>query len=154
MSYVEQHLLPGETVAFRTTLHWKIYVLPAVVGILLLPLLAAALMSPNKLFAAFIAILLVLVIGVPYLRRRFAEFAVTDKRVLVKLGVTHTRSVELLLSKVEGITVNQGLGGKLLGYGEIVITGTGGTPEIFSGIQSPFEFRRAVQMATDARDAH
>jgi uncharacterized membrane protein YdbT with pleckstrin-like domain len=128
-------------------------VLPSIVGILLLSLIAVALMSPNKLIAAVIAILLVPVITVPYLRRRFAEFAVTNKRVLVKLGVMHTRSVELLLSKVEGITVNQGLGGKLFGYGEIVITGTGGTPEVFSGIQGPFEFRRAVQIETDARDA-
>jgi len=153
MTYVDEHLLPGETVAFRTTLHWKIYVLPAVIGVLLLALAVAALMSPHQLLAVLPAILLVVVIAVPYLRRRFAEFAVTNKRVLVKLGVTHTRSVELLLNKVEGITVNQGLGGKLFGYGEIVITGTGGTPEVFSDIQSPFEFRRAVQVATDARDA-
>ena len=74
----------------------------------------------------------------------------TTKRVIVKIGVLQTRSVELLLGKVEGITVNQGLGGKLFGYGEIVITGSGGTKEQFSGIQSPFDFRRAVQTATDA----
>lgn len=153
MSYVEQHLLPGETVAFRTTLHWKVYLLPAVAAIFLLMLTTVALTSTNKLLALLPALLAVLAITVPYLRRRFAEFAVTNKRVIVKLGVTNTRSVELLLSKVEGITVNQGLGGKLLGYGEIVITGTGGTPEIFDSIQAPFEFRRAVQVATDARDA-
>jgi len=153
MSYVEKHLLPGETVAFRTTLHWKVYLLPTIAAIILLAMAVGVLASDNKPVAALPALLAVLAIFVPYLRRQFAEFAVTNKRVIVKLGVTNTRSVELLLSKVEGITVNQGLGGKLFGYGEIVITGTGGTPEVFAGIQSPFEFRRAVQVATDERDA-
>jgi hypothetical protein len=43
--------------------------------------------------------------------------------------------------------------GKLFGYGEIVITGSGGTKESFSGIQNPFDFRRAVQAATDGGSA-
>ena len=79
-----------------------------------------------------------------------SEYAVTNTRVIVgKSGAMQTRSVELLLGKVEGITVTQGLMGKVFGYGEIVITGSGGTKEPFDGIQSPFDFRRAVQAATD-----
>jgi uncharacterized membrane protein YdbT with pleckstrin-like domain len=82
-------------------------------------------------------------------RRGSFEYAVTSKRVIAKVGVMQTRSVELMLGKVEGITVNQGLGGRLFGYGQVVITGSGGTKESFDGIQAPFDFRRAVQAATD-----
>ncbi|TMG81833.1 MAG: PH domain-containing protein, partial [Betaproteobacteria bacterium] len=76
------------------------------------------------------------------------------KRVLMKVGVFTTRSIELLLSKVEAITVHQSLTGRLLGYGDIVLTGSGGTNEPFSTIQSPLAFRNAVQAASDARIGH
>ena len=71
----------------------------------------------------------------------------------MKVGVFSTRSVELLLSKVEAIAVNQTLAGRIFGYGDIVVTGSGGTEERFPDIQAPLELRRAVQSVTDVRPA-
>lgn len=154
MSYVDQHLLPNETVAYKTTVHWKVYVWPAVLTVVVfIPLVFLASTARNKGIVLLPLVAIVLLFGVAWLQRRFSEYAVTNKRVVVKVGVLQTRSLELLLGKVEGISVNQGLGGKLFGYGQIVITGTGGTKELFSGIQSPFDFRRAVQSATDVDSA-
>jgi uncharacterized membrane protein YdbT with pleckstrin-like domain len=150
MSYVEQHLLNGERVSFHTHLHWKVYAAPVLLSLLVfLPLTLWAAASENRIIVVLPLAAIALLILMPYLQRRSSEFAVTNKRVIVKVGVLSTRSVELLLSKVEGITVTQDLMGKLFGYGEIVITGSGGTKEQFAGIQAPFEFRRAVQSATD-----
>jgi len=39
--------------------------------------------------------------------------------------------------------------GKILGYGTIIVSGSGGTKESFSEIHSPYDFRKAVQEATD-----
>jgi hypothetical protein len=50
-------------------------------------------------------------LAVPYVKRRNSEFAVTNKRVIIKLGVLTTRSVEVLLPKIESITVTQSLVG-------------------------------------------
>ena len=71
------------------------------------------------------------------------------KRVILKLGVLSTRSVELLLPKIEGIAVTQSLPGRIFGFGEIVVTGSGGTQEAFASIQAPLELRQAVQAATE-----
>jgi hypothetical protein len=65
--------------------------------------------------------------------------------------VLRTRSIDLLLPKIEGITVTQSFGGRLFGYGEIVVIGTGGTQEPFADIQAPLDFRQAVQAAADGR---
>ena len=54
-------------------------------------------------------------------------------------------SLELLLQKVEGIGVDQGIAGRVLGYGTITVSGTGGTKESFPLISDPLEFRRQVQ---------
>jgi len=152
MSYVDRHLLSGETVTFRTRLHWKLYCLPGlVVVILLAPLTVLALNSTTKLLALLPAVAALVILAVPFLKRRSSEFAVTTKRVIIKLGVLNTRSVELLLPKIEGITVSQSLGGRLFGSGQIVVIGTGGTQEPFPGIQAPLDFRQAVQAATDGK---
>jgi uncharacterized membrane protein YdbT with pleckstrin-like domain len=154
MSYVDRHLLPNEAVAYKTTLHWKVYVWPVVLTVVVfIPLFVLATTATNKAIPILPLLGIGLMFGAAYLHRRFSEYAVTNKRVIMKTGVLQTRSLELLLGKVEAITVNQGLGGKLLGYGQIVITGTGGTKEVFSGIQSPFDFRRALQSAADPASA-
>jgi uncharacterized membrane protein YdbT with pleckstrin-like domain len=151
MSYVDGHLLPGETVAFRTRMHWKVYVGPLLLSLLVaIPLVIWALKSDNKVLALLPPILIPIALLPAWVRRRSSEFAVTNKRVIAKVGVMQTRSVELLLGKVEGIAVNQGLSGKIFGFGEVVITGSGGTKEDFAGIQAPLDFRQAVQAATDA----
>ena len=154
MSYVDDHLLPNEAVTYRTTLHWKVYVWPVTFSALVcVPLMVLALRSEHKPLAAAPAFVIVVLLVTAFVKRSSAEYAVTNKRVIAKVGVMQTRSVELMLNKVEGITVTQGLMGKVFGYGEIVITGSGGTKEPFDGIQAPFDFRRAVQAATDGGSA-
>jgi uncharacterized membrane protein YdbT with pleckstrin-like domain len=86
-----------------------------------------------------------------YIKRQSSDFAVTNKRVMMKVGVFSTRSIELVLNKVEAIRVNQSLMGRIFGYGDIVVTGSGGTQEAFSHIQGPLGFRRAVQSVTDTQ---
>lgn len=74
-----------------------------------------------------------------------SEFGLTNKRVLMKTGFIARHSLETLLTKVESISVHQGLLGRLLGYGTIIIGGTGGSKEAFYAIRDPLEFRRQVQ---------
>jgi uncharacterized membrane protein YdbT with pleckstrin-like domain len=81
----------------------------------------------------------------PWIDSLSSEFAVTNKRVLVKVGLIRRHSLELLLQKVEGIGVDQTLTGRILGYGTITVSGTGGTREAFRLISDPLEFRRQVQ---------
>jgi hypothetical protein len=68
-----------------------------------------------------------------------------SKRVLAKHGFIQRESIETLLSKVEAISVDQGIPGRVLGFGTIVLTGTGGTEESFPRIAAPLEFRRQIQ---------
>jgi membrane protein YdbS with pleckstrin-like domain len=80
-----------------------------------------------------------------WIDRATSEFAVTNKRVIIKVGWIKRRSLETLLTKVEGIEVNQGICGRVFDYGTIVITGTGGSKEPFERIGAPLVFRRKVQ---------
>jgi uncharacterized membrane protein YdbT with pleckstrin-like domain len=152
MSYIDGNLLDGEHVVFRTRLHWKLLVAPVLFALAtLLPILwMLAQGSWNNLILIAPGLGL-LVLFAAVIRRQSSDFAVTNKRVMMKVGVFSTRSVELLLSKIEAIAVHQSLGGRIFGYGDIEVTGSGGTEETFSHIQAPLELRRAVQSVTDAQ---
>ena len=133
--------MPGESVIYQAKLHWIVYAWAAVLGGSGVAFLVAG--APA---AAPGAMLLAGIVGlVAYVKYLTSEFAVTDRRVLMKVGWIRRRSVETLLGKVEAIAIEQGIGGRLLDYGTIVVTGTGGTRERFDRIATPLEFRRQVQ---------
>ena len=86
-----------------------------------------------------------LILGYGVARRNATEMAVTDRRVLIKTGMASRRTLDLMLTKVESIGVEETVWGRMLGYGSVLVHGTGGTPEVFELIGHPQEFRRAVQ---------
>jgi uncharacterized membrane protein YdbT with pleckstrin-like domain len=146
MGYVDSNLLPNEQVTYRARLHRIIYLLPVCVLILAV---VVAIMGGGWIALGVGLIGLVLLVP-PWIRSVSSEFAVTNKRVLVKVGLVRRHSLELLLQKVEGIGVDQGILGRILGYGTITVSGTGGTREAFRMIARPLEFRRQVQASLAA----
>ncbi len=162
MGYVDENLTAGEVVVHRTRLHSIVLFWPIVLGVLLgLPsitgLFVAASMMRDKTAdsapagqAAFVTYLVmvgiaVLALTLGILRRSATEMAVTNKRVIAKTGVFNRRTTELLLQKVESVGVDQGVLGRMAGYGNIVVKGTGGTAERFKSVENPLEFRHSVQ---------
>ena len=139
MGYVKSSLLPDEQIVYQGTLHWKIFVpswLVILIGIVLLifqPIVGG--------FVIFVGLLIGLRAFIKY---QTSEFAVTTKRVIIKVGLIHRRTLELLLRQVEAISVDQTLLGRILNYGTVTLTGTGGVNEVFHDIASPLEFRRQI----------
>jgi uncharacterized membrane protein YdbT with pleckstrin-like domain len=149
MSYIDSNLLDGEHVVYRTRLHWLLFILPLLFTVLVLSPIAWLMANGTWKDFAWIPLALgLLVLVATFIKRQSSDFAVTNKRVMMKVGVFATRSIELLLNKIEAIAVNQSLMGRILGYGDIAVTGSGGTKESFSRIQGPLKFRRAVQSVT------
>jgi uncharacterized membrane protein YdbT with pleckstrin-like domain len=146
MSYVDKSLIPNESVLFRTRLHWIVFIWPVV---FLLVAIGALAYHYSHTAAVLLVIALVLFLArfVVYMA---SEFAVTNKRVVIKVGFLQRRTLEMMLTKVEAIAVTQNLLGQIFDCGTITVTGTGGTREPFAQIRGPLEFRRAVQAASTA----
>jgi membrane protein YdbS with pleckstrin-like domain len=158
MSYVDKNLLPGEIVKYRASRHWIVLIVPIVFGVFLIVLAIATLfVDPSAKGNAEIitgAGLSLFLIGGLFLltalfRRRAIEMAVTSRRIVIKQGILRTRSLDMARARVESVQIDQGLLGKMCGYGNVTIRGVGGTPEPFSKISRPFEFRRQVQILID-----
>ncbi len=165
MGYVDRNLVPGETLLYRTRHHWLVLLGPIFFGLLLLVpgvallveaiatgdsaglVVGSATISPKMMAIAGAILLAAAIITFSYgvAKRNATEMAVTNRRVLIKTGMTSRRTLDLMLSRVESIGVEETTAGRLLGYGSVIVRGTGGTPEAFLIIAHPQEFRRAVQ---------
>jgi len=143
MSYVSSNLLPNEQVTYWAKLHWIIYALPA--AVFAVALFVALLGGHGWMAGLALAVIGFALLLPPWIKSSSSEFAITNKRVLIKVGLVRRHSLELLLQKVEGIGVDQGILGRILGFGTITVSGVGGTKEAFRMIANPLEFRRQVQ---------
>jgi uncharacterized membrane protein YdbT with pleckstrin-like domain len=79
-----------------------------------------------------------------YIRRMATEIVVTDRRVIFKRGLLARHTVEMNVSKIETVDVEQGLGGRIWGYGTLLIRGTGAGFEPLIGVGSPLAIRNAI----------
>lgn len=81
------------------------------------------------------------------------DFAVTNKRVVVKRGWLNRRTAELAVESVEGVVLQQSLWARLFGYGRVVVTGTGDAVIAFPHMAHPITFRRAIEQARSEASA-
>jgi len=72
------------------------------------------------------------------------EFALTNKKVLSKSGLISRSTDELQLKKIEGVDVKQGIVERLLGYGSVVLSGTGSQKVVFAGVDNPLEVKKLI----------
>ena len=121
--YVDNHLIAGENALFGPRLHGATY-------------LSATSICTLGLWALIARIL--------------NRYVVTNRRIIVKLGWLRQRSVEISVPKIESITVQSTFTSWMSGFGDIIVRGTGGTYEVFSGIAAAQTFREACQSVMQA----
>ncbi len=80
------------------------------------------------------------------------EIGLTNRRLIVKRGFPSRHTQEMELRAIEEIELDQGVLGRLLGYGRIDVQGTGDDNVKVPAIADPLAFLRAVEGAIgDAR---
>lgn len=143
MSYAQKTLLPEEKILYITKPHYIIFFQ------VVLWLVLAVFFSQHFNGVAFISSLLILIAVVSCINSIInyscSEYTITNKRIIMKVGLVHRRSLEIFLDRIEGIYVEQNIVGQVLGFGTVLIGGVGGTKDPFRYIPNPIEFRNKVQ---------
>jgi uncharacterized membrane protein YdbT with pleckstrin-like domain len=153
MSYIQRVLQPGETLVYRTTRHWFVYlhaIMFAIIGLALL--IGSRAIPPQQATVAQALVVAAGVFGIitlwfwlkGFIDRASTEFAVTNRRVIYKDGLIRRRTVEINLAAVESVDVDQSILGRIMGYGHVHIVGTGGSPTPYPMIADPLKFRSFI----------
>lgn len=154
--YVEANLLPNEKVVYRGYLHWFYFLRPLFWFALAFFLFrTGSSMNANErdagLGAVVIGVLLIFV-GIfsaiaHFITYKTSEFAVTNRRVIMKQGFIRRKTMELMLGKVDSLAVDQGIFGRIFGFGTVRVT-VATEKQSFPFLANPLEFRRQVQLHT------
>ena len=135
MRYIEKHLSNGEEVLYWGKFHWLWYA---------------------RAWAVLI-IFGILIIGIVFfiyemLRLKTTEFAVTNRRIVMKEGILSAHVDQLSLSSIEGADLDQGIIGRLFGFGTLEIEGRGEGEIRFPPMAAPGQFLRAANTASEEHD--
>jgi uncharacterized membrane protein YdbT with pleckstrin-like domain len=132
-SYIEDALIKGEKVIY--TGHVSLWSL-------------APLIFLGFVGLGFFGLGLILWI-MAFIRYKTTEMAFTNKRVIAKFGFISRQTIELNISKVESIQVNQGILGRIFNFGTLIVSGAGNPQAPIPGISDPMAFRRAFMESQD-----
>jgi len=137
MSFVEKNLANNEKIVKN--------ILLIVLGVIITR--AAKSDLANGVGGIIVFVALIGLIGA-YMRSKSSEFVVTNRRIMLKTGVLRRKLVELQLNRAEGLSVDQGIIGRMFNFGSIIVT-SGGVKEVFSPIAQPYEFKKQVNNAIE-----
>ena len=144
MSYVTENLTTNEEVIRLGKVHWVVFVPSAIL---------AGIGAWAFQFALEVSVFLFAVATFFFLKSLITvistELAITNKRVIAKFGLISRETVELNLSKVESVNVDQSITGRMLGFGTININGTGGVKTPIPNISKPMQFKKSAAEKID-----
>ncbi len=162
MSYIQDNLMPNERVLFTAKIHPAIFI-PSIISFLASAaffVYSFSMAGQNNSTTSILLFTVLCVAGFFFLysvllglqaiiAKTTTEFAVSNRRVIAKTGFIRRHTLEMLLPKVESISVNQNVLGRLLNFGTVTVIGTGGTKESFRGISDPMIIRKKINQIVE-----
>ena len=128
MAYIDESLSAGEEIAGLFEQHWVVRI-PMVLWLLLVITFPLAIYE--------------------YLRVRHTELGVTNKRVISKTGIFSRKSEEMKLTSIETVEIDQSILGRMLGYGNIKVSGRGSSDVLFRNVDDPMGVKRAIESVSN-----
>jgi len=154
MKYVDRILQQGEVVRHTAKIHWIVY-MPGVA--VLIAAFASYLLSRTAggghgfwsgvwhYLAIGLVIIALIMLFLEWLDCWITEIAVTNRRIIYKVGLIQRRTNELNMERVESVRVNQSILGRILNYGDVYILGTGqGSLEHIKNVSAPLDLRNTI----------
>jgi uncharacterized membrane protein YdbT with pleckstrin-like domain len=133
MSYIDESLSAGEEVSALFKLHWV-----ARIPLALWLLLGIPTFGITLVIALY-----------EYLRIRNIEQGVTNKRVIFKTGIISRKTEEMKLVSIETVVIDQSIPGRILGYGNVKITGRGASDVVFRVVNDPMAVKRQIESVSN-----
>lgn len=149
--FSKQSLQNDEKILSIAKTHWfvllKTVLAQLLISVVFIPILVS-LFKENIIGDGIVVFSIIGLIFLFYLRKQvlycLREFVITDKRILFKFGILSRTTSEFRFEKVESCDVEQGVLGRIFGFGSIIVRGVGGTCNVEQYVSDPFEVRQYI----------
>ncbi|MEM6538728.1 MAG: PH domain-containing protein [Pseudomonadota bacterium] len=159
MTYVESTLASGEKILLRANFNWTYSFGPTLwfaIGLSPAVMLAVIQFGGGITFealavgwyaAAGAALLGTLILINHVILLWTTEIIVTTYRFVYKQGLIARKAQEVSLNKIEEINLSQSIFGRIFGYGQLTLRGTGVGVIELPNLDSPIKVRRTIENA-------
>ena len=127
MKFIESTLPDNETIEMEISFHWT-HTLVAWLYLLVLGWL---------IIGVFLFISM-------YLEKWTTERALTNRRLILKRGFIRRKTEEISFNRVEEVNLSQSILQRILGSGDIKVTGTGAGEIMLKNIDDPLDVQKRV----------
>ena len=140
-------LRDGEKVLARAKIslgiYWKAF---AVLLIAILFLLIAYQLTYFLLLISFLLFMYAFIL------KSIITLVVTDQRIFIRAGMLKIDTVQLRMERIESVEVQKTLVGYMVGYGTVIITGTGSQFAFIPYVENSAQIRNALDEVLYRRD--
>ncbi len=124
--YPEKLLAPGETIAFELKPHWRALIWPAFVLVIEVFIATWAFFTFDNMIIRWIivgagAFFLIWQVALPFLRWLTTQYVFTSRRIIVRRGVLTKQGRDMPLSKVNNVSFEVSVMGRILNYGTLEV---------------------------------
>lgn len=160
--YVENNLGMGEKVVLRAKISWLTLLKPIIscvlIEIIFHVILSIVLKSfddpkTKTIIIVVLEILIQVIAWLPLIKQiiinNTTKLAVTNKRIIGKIGVFSIHTIDYHIEKVDNISYNAGAWGNFLKYYRVTISGTGGDSITVPAVSNAQEFKNKVNEAIE-----
>lgn len=148
-------LFPEERLIYKSNSHLIFLILP-IIGLIFFWLIfwqgscpTLEIFSLKFLCHLFASLVILFSIVVIFLDWHFNWFYLTNYRVIKERGIIGKRFVSLWLNKVQDLSVEFGIWGRIFGFGDLVIESGGTFGEVhFKGFPSPIRIKELIEIET------
>ena len=104
------------------------------------------------LFGGALSIKVLVMSSIAYLRKHYLLLVVTDKRVIIRIGILNLEVIQMRYTQIESSEIASTIPGRFFGYSSVFISGTGGQTLAVPYIVNAMEFRKTVTEILSRRD--
>ena len=124
--YPEKLLAPGETIAFELKPHWRALLWPAIVLVIEVFVATWAFFAFDNSIVRWMivgagAFILIWQVALPFLRWLTTQYVFTSRRIIVRRGLLTKQGRDMPLSKVNNVSFEVSVMGRILNYGTLEI---------------------------------
>ncbi|SRR5579883_622092 len=149
MSYIDRNLVPDEQILFRTRKHKIIFFYPMLLTVALFFIIPYMLHNFILIRVVWVPFVVVSIFwAYTLLEYVTSEFAVTNKRVMMREGFFVRHTNETRLNAIARVNVDQSIVGQLLNFGTVSLNAFGAF-DVFPLIARPLEFQKYVNVELD-----
>ena len=127
MKFIRSTLPENETIEMEISFHWT----HALVAWLYL------------VFLGWLLVGIYLFVSM-YVEKWMTERALTNRRLVIKRGLIRRQTEEISFNRIEEVNLNQSILQRILGSGDIRVTGTGSGEVIMKNIDAPLSVQKKI----------